>query len=456
MEPMSMAESGGSLFLDALHGRVDDILDACTRCGKCVAACPMMEPAGIDLGEDAANAPAIVGGVLDLLAGGEGTPEAERWAQVCTNSGKCIPACDYGVNPRFMVNMARIAVKAKRGDVEVRRAAHQYFTTMSRGTRVISRLQLAPEVVERLNPPLRAAGEYPEAPDIVFYTGCNVIKTPHIALLVLEVLDALGVSYEVMGGTSTCCGIQQFKQGDAKTAGRVGYHTIERLARPGTSRVISWCPSCQIQIGEVALPAYRDSFGSMPFDLNPIAEFFCERLDDLRRLFVHPVPKRVALQERAALPGVMAAVKNVLGAIPELEVVELDVPVVSTQASHLSVLPKFKAELREREFAAAAAAGVTTFASIFHGCHRELVKFQPEVTFELLNFMELIGEAMGIRIPDLYKRLSLIGDIDTIIADAADLIAAHRLDLDTVRDVLAQDIYGGGASVPGRAAAASR
>ena len=51
---------------------------------------------------------------------------------------------------------------------------------------------------------------------------------------------------------------------------------------------------------------------------------------------------------------------------------------------------------------------------------------------------------MGIHIPDLYKRLRLIGDIDTIIADSADLIAAHRLDLDTVRDVLAQDMAGGG------------
>jgi heterodisulfide reductase subunit D len=444
-----MTEAAGSLFLDALHSRVEETLDACTRCGKCVAACPMVEPAGIDLGDGAENAPAIVEGVLDLLAGGEGTPEAERWAQVCTNSGKCIPACDYGVNPRFMVNMARIASKAKKGDAVVRRAAHEYFTTMSRGTRVISRLQLAPDVVARINPPLRAAGEYTaEPPDIVFYTGCNVIKTPHIALLVLEVLDALGVSYEVMGGTSSCCGIQQFKQGDAKTAGRVGFNTIDRLARPGASRVISWCPSCQIQIGEVALPAYEKSYGSMPFDLNPIAEFLAERLDELRPLFVHPVPKRVALQERAALPRIMAAVKEVLRAIPELEVVELDVPVVSTQASHLSVLPKFKAELREREFRAAAEAGVTTFASVFHGCHRELVKFQPEVSFELLNFMELIGEAMGIHIPDLYKRLSLIGDIDTIIADSADLIAAHRLDLDTVRDVLAQDIYGGGASVP--------
>jgi heterodisulfide reductase subunit D len=145
-----MAESGGSLSLDALRGRVDETLDACTRCGKCVAACPMVEPAGIDLGNDAVNAPAIVGGILDLLAGGEGTPDAARWAQVCTNSGKCIPACDYGANPRFMVNMARVAVKAKLGDGEVRRAAHHYFNTMSRGTRVISRLQLAPEVVARL------------------------------------------------------------------------------------------------------------------------------------------------------------------------------------------------------------------------------------------------------------------------------------------------------------------
>src|SRR4051794_4970864 len=437
---MTLAKADGISFLDALQGRVDDILDSCTRCGRCVTACPMVEPAGLD----PADAVDIVGGTLDLLAGGAGTREAERWAQVCTNSGKCIPACDYGVNPRFMVNMARIAAKAKRCADTVRRAANEYFNSMGRSTRVIARLQLAPELLAHISPPLRAAEEYTSRPDIVFYTGCNVIKTPHIALLVLEVLDALGVSYEIMGGNAVCCGIQQFKRGDAKTAGRVSYNTIDRLSRPGASRVVAWCPSCQIQIAEVAMPAYRESFGTTPFDMNPIAEFFAERLDDLRRLFMHPVNKRVALQERSALPGVMTAIKRVLGAIPGLEVVELDVPVLSTQASHLSVLPEFKAELREREFRAAAAAGVTTFASIFHACHRELITYQPQVSFELINFMELIGESMGIHIPDLYKRLRLIGDIDAMIADSAELIAAHGLDLDTVRDVLAQDMAGGG------------
>jgi Fe-S oxidoreductase len=440
-ESRMMADATDIAFLDVLHSQVEDILDACTRCGDCVRACPMVEPAGLDPN----NAVAIAEGTLDLLAGGAGTADAERWAQVCTNSGKCIPACTHGINPRFMVNMARIATKTRDGEEAPRRAAHQYFNAMSRGTKIISRLQLPPDLLARLNPPIRPAGEYgDEAPEIVFYTGCNVIKTPHIALLVLDVLDALGVSYEVMGGTAACCGIQHFKRGDAKTAGRVSYNTIDRLSRPGASRVISWCPSCQIQIAEIALPAYQESFGAAPFDMNPIAEFLAERLDELRPLFVHRVEKRVALQERSALPGVMAAVKQVLRAIPGLEIVELDVPILSTQASHLSVLPKFKAELRAREFAVAAEAGVTTFASVFHGCHRELVAFQPQVSFELLNFMELIGEAMGIHIPDVYKRLRLMGDIDTVVADCAELIAIHQLDPDMVRDALARDMFGPG------------
>lgn len=437
-----MTASATALFLDAIRDRVEATVEACTKCGDCVKACPMVEPAGLD---PARGAP-IAAGIIDLLAGGPGTRDAERWADVCTNSGKCMPACTHGVNPRFMVNMARVASREKLGDEAVRRASHKFFGSMNRSTRVISRLLLPPEVLARFSPALKSQDEYVGEPDIVFYTGCNIGKTPHIALLVLDVLDALNVKYEVMGGVATCCGIQHFKQGDAATTGKLGFNTIERLSRPKAARVISWCPSCQIQIGEIALPAYEQAYGRVPFDLSPIAEYFAERLDELRQLFVHRVEKRVAIQERAAVPGINTAVKTVLRAIPGLEVVDLDVPVVSTQASHLSVLPKFKAELRELEFAAARAAGVTAFASLFHGCHRELVKFQPDVPFELINFMELIGEAMGIRVPDLYKRLQALGDIDTIIADSAELIERHGMDLDEVREAVAYDMFGGRAA----------
>jgi hypothetical protein len=136
-------------------------------------------------------------------------------------------------------------------------------------------------------------------------------------------------------------------------------------------------------------------------------------------------------------------VKTLLSAIPGVEIVALDVPIVSTQATHLAVLPGFRQELREREFAAAAAAGVTTFASVFHGCHRELITYQPRVEFELVNFMELIGESMGIPMDDLFKRLALMADVDAVIADSADMIAIHGLDLETVRDVVVTELFAG-------------
>src|SRR4051812_39260644 len=109
---------GTADFESALDRRVADILERCTRCGACVDVCPMPGPAGIDVSDPQG----VVTGVLDLLRGGPGTPEAARWAAVCSGSGSCIPACNDGVNPRFMLAMARLAV-AKRKEAPERRRA---------------------------------------------------------------------------------------------------------------------------------------------------------------------------------------------------------------------------------------------------------------------------------------------------------------------------------------------
>ena len=399
----------------------------------------MVEPAGLDR----AHARRIASGVLDLLAGGTGTEDASRWANVCTGSGYCIPACPDGINPRFMLGLARTAARTRAGADAARRDGAEVFSGMSRGVRILSRMQLAPEVLARISPPVRRSRTPSPPPDVTFYTGCNVLRTPHIALLCLDVLDALEVRYEVMGGPSSCCGIFQYRSGDADGAGRLGFNTIERLGSTGTEAVLSWCPSCQTQLGEVTLPNYAGATGASPFELTPYIRFVADRLERLAPLLNRPVRRRVALHERPAHPAVVDAARQVLNAIPGIELVDLDVPRVGTMSNNLSVLPEFKTKLREREFAAAEAAGVDTLATIFHACHREICHFESGQSFEILNFMELVGESIGIRHEDVYKRLKLMRDIDAIVRDSGDLIERHGLDLDEVRDVIHADMLSG-------------
>jgi Fe-S oxidoreductase len=272
--------------------------------------------------------------------------------------------------------------------------------------------------------------------------------------LCLDTLDLLGVDYEVMGGPGQCCGVYQFREGDFANTARVGFSTIDGLAKAGTSTVLSWCPSCQLQIGEVALPSYESQFGMRPFDLNPFLVFLAGRAEELAQLMTHRVEKRVALHERPVLPQVMAAVKKLLSIVPGLELVDIDVPRVGTQANSLAALPEFKRELVRRELAAVADAGVTTLATVYHACHRELCDAGDGRSFEIVNFMELLGAGLGLHAEDLYKRLKLIGDIDEIIAETSPLIAEHGLDLDTVRDALLQEFAPKKPALPGEAAAA--
>jgi heterodisulfide reductase subunit D len=121
------------------------------------------------------------------------------------------------------------------------------------------------------------------------------------------------------------------------------------------------------------------------------------------------------------------------------------VPRVGAQANSLAVLPDFKRELVQRELAAVADAGVTTLATIYHACHRELCDVGDGRSFEVISFMEILGEGMGLESEDLYKRLKQIGDIDDIIVETSPLIAEHGLDLETVRDALIQE-FGAGAA----------
>jgi heterodisulfide reductase subunit D len=165
---VSQSDPAVQTFEAALDARAQVMADACTRCGKCVEVCPVTAPGGLSA-EELKNPPAVIGGVIDIVRTGHGNEAARKWAKACILSGECIKACDYGVNPRFLLHMARVKMARLAEPAVQRKNGVDGFRKVAREVTQLSRIQLDDALLERLgqgakkNPP-------PEEPRILFST----------------------------------------------------------------------------------------------------------------------------------------------------------------------------------------------------------------------------------------------------------------------------------------------
>ena len=135
--------AGSDTFIDRLDDQIRMIADACTACGACVRACPT--PSILDLGV-ADDGTAIAEGVRHILRTGQGEHAAQQWARACCGSGHCLSVCDEGINPRLLLALARRVMSEQAPEAARKDAGKTAFKQMSRGVRVLSRLQLPPDL----------------------------------------------------------------------------------------------------------------------------------------------------------------------------------------------------------------------------------------------------------------------------------------------------------------------
>ena len=425
-------------FETALAARTAEMIDVCTRCGKCVEICPVTAPAGV--GNAAPRD--VIGGIIDIIQIGDGAAAARAWAKGCVLTGDCITACPESINPRFLLAMARVAMAKKSNEPrQRRRTGVENFRLVADGANILSRMQLSEDELARLGQHVAARLENGstvkpgERPDFVFYTGCNVLKTPHIALLALDIMDALGVTYKVMGGPTHCCGIVQMRTGDSEVSGRMATNSLDKLAE-GKAGVISWCASCHVQFIETTLPTIEKVRGSRPFEMTPFMLFLRTRFEQLRPFLKNAVPMRIALHKHPGIKGVVEAGTELLRMVPGIEIVDLHQPAVGLMSNFLNALPEYKRGLHLAELEAAEAAGVDALVAIYHPDHRELCAHERDWPFRIVNILDIVGASMGLYHKDHFKRLKIMQDADAIIADCKDMLANYRIDPGLARDVV--------------------
>ena len=414
-----------------LEATAEAWMSRCTSCGKCVEACPTAGQIKLDKTRSAE----IAGQLIALTRGAPDAPEAVQWINACNGSGNCSAVCPESINVRQWVGIERLRRRLAQVPNDDRIAAAQKkFRTMSHSVRLLASMQVPSDALDRIT---RARRDRPA--DLVFYTGCNVLRTPHLVFNVMDILDGLGLDYEVMGGAGHCCGVYHFHEGDLPAYERVAGNTYDAFAKVGAKRVLTWCPSCTKQFGEV----WHD-YAKPDFEMGHVTKFLVEQLDRIRAAFKGELPRqRVAIHEHEGIAGVAESVATLLRAMPNVELVEIaqERGYGYTCGGPAARHPEHERALHARVAATAAVAQVDVLVTLYHACHRALSGAEAVYPFAVKNFTDLLAEALGIGgRHDYYKQYKRGGEMDEAIAAAKTYLAENGVTLDeaTVKALTAE------------------
>ena len=231
-----LTEAPVSTYAERLEALAEAAADRCTGCGKCFEVCPTAREAGLDMLAGKARVSEMIALTRDGGAASEGL---QQWLNACDGSARCSAACPEEINVRQWVTIAKMkSLEAARPREVGATAAASRFRHMAQAVRLLASMQLPSETLKKILAPAEK-----RTADVLFYTGCNVLRTPHIVLNVMDILDALQLDFDVVGGTAHCCGVYQFQEADLPTYERMGHRTFQRLGQSGASKVLTWCPT---------------------------------------------------------------------------------------------------------------------------------------------------------------------------------------------------------------------
>lgn len=315
-------------------------LDACTRCGECLLACPTLVAAGEDHATafrkialwrhswraggwamEAAEARSGGGrGVWQRLIRSE-VPAGDAMAAAaydCTLCGRCGAVCPVLIDTHDLwLAQRRQLVRAGMAP----RALDELVGRLAASGNVAGRPSA--ERLSWLNDGAEALGE--QHPDVVMFAGCVASLYPQAfaaARSLLAVLKATGVRVGLLGVDESCCGFPLYASGLQDEAVAQACSTLQALEAWHVRDLVTPCPSCYHVFSE----QYGRWLGGV-WDVRVLHSSECLwGLADRLRPLLKPLPLRVTYHDPcdlARLSGVYETPRRLLSLIPGLELLEM-------------------------------------------------------------------------------------------------------------------------------------
>jgi len=214
-----------------------------------------------------------------------------------------------------------------------------------------------------------------------------------------RLLEAVGIDAAPAGGPSHCCGAP--KEASARIAGGMAQRTVEKFNATGTGSVITWCPSCHMNVQDFIAPVTTPMFAT-----SHISEALWERRARLQPLLTQAVIGRALIHMHHGFNGrvpVNTLVPGLLQMIPGLTVLNDPLRAPGHMCSAIAGVPEALADVQTVAVDTAARLGADMVVTIFHSCHRELVALERGRKLRVVNWIHLLAEACGWTEADEYK-----------------------------------------------------
>lgn len=253
---------------------------------------------------------------------------------------------------------------------------------------------------------------------VTFWYGCNMTRHGEIIRLVTQILEAIGISTHPAGGPGYCCGSPQ--EANARIAAGMASRTVEKFNESGRETVVTWCPSCHMNVQDLMAPVTPAAFTTQH-----ISELLTAHADQLRPLLRHPVKARALLHAHHGFHGrvpINTEIPALLRLIPGLTMLDHPLRVPGHMCSAIAPVAGELSHAHRETIAAMEEVSANTLVTIFHSCHRETVSLERDRPIRVANWIYLIGDLMGLTYTDEYKLWRNAPDARTAIG--ADRIAA--------------------------------
>jgi len=368
----------------------------CTACGLCAVMCPPFAHRSIP-----DSCQEIQKQVRGYLRGDPPANAVLERSRLCNECYKCVSdTCPQGLDPMRTNQMLRGLLHEQGVDPRpfIPPSDPQSFE------RVAAALLTTEEEYKRITTPANNGGGR-----ILFFSGCNIYYQPNLLLTAMDILDLITDDWTFLPGLDHCCG------SNYDSAGRLGEGSkaIEELALAlkdaEFETIVVWCSTCAVRF-------QRDGFDLPVISL---ARLIADRLGSL-------LPERslnggVTIQEPckdAYLdmdPDAPREVLKLVAGEPVREMTRHGREAVCCGWNLLQHHPKAWNEGLKGRLAEAEATGAETLATVCHGCQWIMDRPRTGSGLRIVNYIRLVGEALGIHHRERFRELRELGSPEAAI-----------------------------------------